>query len=265
MAQQATVTYGSGQPLAVLNRLLAVRARVLRESTRDAAVAIGIQICKSLRAATKVAKASVKTADYTITDTGYYQGWYSNGGRATRCARAENNNRSTRIPEITNIRALDSKIISQTRLPKIYKIVPTFHRLKSGCYYVSAYSKSAANKFAKAKIKSQKMRYRGLAKTAVGVMMAKLSSRGNFAAATGAKFAIANRLAGAVSMSQSGQFGLQLYDKFNYAKSALKISLRMAMAKAANSVAGYLRRKVADPLKIKTPFPDLSASGKLRN
>lgn len=106
--------------------------------------------------------------------------------------------------------------------------------------------------------------YAGLAKCALGILMAKTSTRNapsdpvNEMTGT-----LAKKMTNKTVTLNNGQFNLRLDDMLDYAKAALKggeSSITLSLQKAANKMAGLINHKCKDILGFKrldTPFPEI--------
>jgi len=106
--------------------------------------------------------------------------------------------------------------------------------------------------------------YAGLAKCALGILMAKTSTRNapndpvNEMAGT-----LARKMTNKTATLNNGAFNLRLDDMLDYAKAALKggeSSITLSLQKAANKMTGLINHKCKNLLgfeKIDTPFPEI--------
>lgn len=267
MASAATISCAtaSGKSLEELSRLVALRAERLGELTKDSVVATAIDVLVSLRADTRDARDGDKadppkritprrdlfvsfnnTLPYPILRTGGPHGPQLGGVHNFYCA-------DQNVPV--------SELI-------VFQIVPAHEGAPK--YFVAATSASSALKFEGERIRRRIRYYGGLAKTALGVAMAKLSTRNvddgaaSRARLTASKLSQVEIRGSYGGAGASGEFGLTYTDHLNYAVPALKSGesgVELALQKAANKIAGMITHaahKAGDfEHDIPSPFPDI--------
>lgn len=257
-----TCTTASGKTLQELSRLIELRTKRLGELTEDAVIATAIDVLVSLRSDTSDArktggkyppKSIIPRRDLFISfrdghipclRQGNPHGEQFHGG-------------SFYLPG----KGVDLKTCS------VFRIAPCHERIKP--YFVAAPSAADALKFEARMQKRGIERKGGLAKTALGVAMAKISTRNADDHSPKAARILASKLShitvtGSGVLGGKGTFGLEYRDELNYAIPALKSGksgVETAMQKAANKIAGMITHSahVNGDFEhdVKTPFPDI--------
>ena len=290
LAVDLSVDWG-GRPLSELQRLLEKRAKQLKETPRDACIATAITVLKSLRPLVRKAKTAPKAnVQYTIEDTGWVGGWRSKGdaGKMSRffkgtakgmklsaskymerCVRTARYNGQV-IPYVHPIWLTGSGAFDKGRTVHVYRVKP-FHRdvmkwgqnKHHGCWFIAAYDQKTAEKHANRLMAKYLKKYSGMARYAMTRAMMDLHASG-----TGSDRVseAAKKVAdGNVRVRSSGgdnEWTVQVDDALAYAAKAFTRSdaVDYAMAKAANSIAGMLRKRAGDILdpSLATPFPEIA-------
>lgn len=261
----------NGRPLAELERLLALRRKAFGEDAKDATVATAIDVVKSLRALTRKAPAKANANAYRIEAMPYVASWERSGRTFHRVARVGGTGAKAPIRPVN----LAGQHYVKGEHVRVWKITPAHgarmkweKNLNKGCWYVFAQSEGVAARFAKEHLSRVLRKEGGMAKTALGYAMARLSTR---SAPVEAKGPRAQRLAAqAISVSAGGSggaFTLTVRDALEYAKPALKggeSAIQLAMAKAANKIAGRLAKWQETHFfsgeRVSTPFPEIVQS-----
>jgi hypothetical protein len=271
VAPTISMTY-EGKPMSVLNDLIEKRQKYLGETVRDSVIATAILCVKSLRADTRNGKKQAKNSDVEVTDTGWVGGWMREGAKKWRCARYSAAPGAHRVRGVRPVNLAGQQYVKGEKV-KVYKVVPVHHRddwrwakntnAKDRCWYVLAKSEKVARDFGKRQVSRYMQRWRGLAKTALGFAMAKLSTRGVKSDPVSAKAMKAAELNAKVFKGGgNGQWSIVVTDSLNYAKKALKSGpggVDRAMKKAANQIAGRIWAVAGHKLDSRppTPFPEV--------
>ena len=264
IAPTVTMTY-EGKPMSVLHDLIEKRQKYLGETVRDSVIATAILTVKSLRADTKQGKKQAKNSDVEVTDTGLTAGWIEEGDKYSRYVRGHCN--------IRPVNLAGQRYFKGEKV-KVYKVAPVFHKsdwkweknrnAADKCWYVLAKSEKVARDFGKRQVTRYMKRWRGLAKTALGFAMAKLSTKGVKSDPVSAKAMKAAELNAKVFKGASGgSWSCVVTDSLNYAKKALRSGpggVDRAMKKAANQIAGRIWSVAGNKLDSRppTPFPEVA-------
>ena len=289
LAVDLSVDWG-GRPLSELQRLLERRQQLLKETPRDACIATAIDVLKSLRALTNKAKATPKPGvNYSIVDTGWVGGWTSPGSDARKISRffkgqakglkltaakymrrcvktASRNGR-----EMLNIRPIwltGAGAFERGRIVHVYRVTPNHASVMNwkqnrhkGCWYIAAYDQTTAEKHAARLMRKYLQKYSGMARYAINHAMRQVHGEPEINVSDiGRNIAKQN-----IMVKSSGThdgWEVRVEDTLAYAAYAFKRSdaVDYAMAKAANSITGYLNARVGRFLdeKIPTPFPEIA-------
>lgn len=227
-------TWGESKPLQELARLMEKRMVLMRENSYDAAVATLINALVSLRAMTRRATPAKKTKVVVEPVNQYVPSASKRGGKFQRCLRTRDG------VHITGIRRLRWE---NHGMPfhdlHVYRVMPEHATVKP--YLVVAPSASVAEDFEQKCARRRKDNYGELAKTALGIAMAKLSTKNvptkSFARVSASKIA-------AVVQTQSGdELTIEARDMLDYAVPALpngRSDVDIALMKAANKTQGIL-------------------------
>jgi hypothetical protein len=239
----------------VLESLINKRIAWLNEESKNATVACVITITKSLRADTRRAAWRNKSK---ITDTGHYAFFDGRERRWKACT--DWKMRSKALVNLPPFRFVDLRGVKPQNA-HVYKVDAENKRT----YYVAAASIKRAKEFEKAAAKKRILRYRGLARHTLSVVMSKLAQTTIPASADGegevkrkaselAKVKVTETKNGCTCSMTSG---------IDYGKRALKSgSVDLAVKKAANKIAGQLKRAATSQPFIAsappTPFPEVA-------
>ena len=257
---------GHGRPIEVMHDVIELRTRELGEPTAQACIAMTIGVLKSLRAGTKIAKTSGKIS-VTNTDEIYTPSWSKQGSKSKRVLRAGKNgavvNPSKVLwhvgPYVTGEELHSYEVIDHISDDKQVKYI-----------YVCKGGKGEAMKYARERHKRMVMKYRGLAKLALGMAMHAVSSRENPSqgkVTDEARSVGMKETAARVSDTgfNSGKVNVHVEDNLDYASDALKggeAYVETAVQRALNSAVGYLSKRLQNrgiSESIAAPFPEVKA------
>ena len=253
-------TWGESKPLQELERLTEKRMALMRENSHDAAVATLINTLVSLRATTRRAMPAKKTKVVVEAVNQYIPSASKRGGKFQRCLRTRDG------VHITGIRRLRWETHGMPfRDLRVFRITPEHATVKP--YLIVAPSAAVAEGFEQKCAKRRKDNYGELAKTALGIAMAKISTK-NVPTRSFARVS-ASRIA-AVVQTQSGDYlTIEARDMLDYAVPALpngRADVNTALMKAANKTQSILVQYLnkygsqffGDAANIgPTPFPEV--------
>ena len=260
-----------GRPLSELQRLMEKRARQLKETPRDACIATAITVLRSLRPLTKVYKGKkVLVTRNASRGIGYVREpnlhtSYTKGGK--RCIRIGNlrgnrvelpntvqlvapGERAWKTAHVFRVTLSDEAHAKWSKQPKEFFVVAsTEAALKS--YLQKRYVRIARKWMGTAqyamKLAQQQISTRHVADPARLGSKARKTAEGNLRVR---------------SFGGDSEWTVQIEDNLAYAAAAFKRSdaVEFAMAKAANSIAGMLRKRADDLLdpSLATPFPEIA-------
>ena len=238
----------------------------MHETARDSVAACAITILKAIRTVTKVAKLSSIKVQVNIDNT-LYPSYMTFSSKKILCIRYRGSNQRYMGNE---------KVVSAGRPEhistwQVYRFTDNLSNTLNK-YLIIAPSQVAAKAKAKSIIRSRQIRYAGLARRAVGVLMMKTATtkvndnvpmRVNMKARqlTETKEIIAKSNDG-----NGGKYSLTLHDNLKYAIDAIKggrATVDTQMKKAMNKMVSVINKKMPDgssffgKKKLPTPFPEL--------
>ena len=269
-----------------LSRVLAKRTEILRESTKDAVTATAITCLVSVRSATREAQ-KVRKVDVERVDV-FFGGFYREGkgqnGKLHRCLRAGTKWNSPRVLIGTMDAMSESEKIAPVRIPfeeVYYNCPPTTprenqlvfrvtaeHVQSYGIYHYLVVCENAqkARDFEVERGRKRIDAYGGLARTAFGVAMAKMSTRNSTEDMKRIKAWHLAKENAKVTMSESASdYEITFGDVLNYAVDAVRggrSGIDVACRKAANKIAGQINHTFhrfydTSTDAIATPFPEI--------
>ena len=263
IAPSISATYNGG-PLEVLSRLISKREAVLRETMKDAVTATAITVVKSLRALTKTAPEEPNPHMFRVYRLPGVAGWSGPKSRRRRTARLSSH--GPVMPDVKPVNLMyglkGEGYVFQITLAN--ENVPWSRTLNKGRYVVMAPDATVAMRYAADRVRRLLRKERGMGRDALGWAMAKLSTRSAPVEAKGGKSRQIAAKAAVVSANRVGDdFSLHVADNLNYAKLAReggKGAMETAMMRAANSIAGRLRKAAGTRLDmdLQTPFPEVT-------
>lgn len=270
-AIQIKTTFGNNQTLDKFREILALRMQYMNESARGSVSACAIDVLRSIRAVTKVAKPS-KIKVQVEEDTSIRASVSTKGKLRTFTIRYSG----------SNLKYAGNETVVN-RMPKgmkndsyrLFRFTDEFNK-KSKSYIIVAPNISSAKKIAKEIVTRRAMKYSGLAKRAIGVLMFKTNTKKvNDGRINPGVELVANdntRKVETVKKSDNGNsiYSLTLHDDLRYALDAIrggKSMVDIAMKKAMNKIVSIINRKIQkkgflDQKKIDVPFPELRKRSK---
>ena len=255
-----SVTAAGGRTLEQFNRLIQQRVSLLKETPAKAITACAIQVLKSLRAITRLAKVSQpRMKDGTKPEielcAGLYLSFKSMGrGRGAKkipCLRLTGSH--ARFPLDNASLAIPEKGL-KARLAQVYQ----WNRRNGKKVYIAASSSSVAQRYMKEIEKKRIAKYRGLAKSALGKLMRQVSLRGGslFDKASALAQRVAERNAHVRKNLNGGlnEVGIRMEDTLDYASDALKggeSQIDSCLQSAMNKIAATINYRMKDLLDYK--------------
>ena len=263
-AIQIKATFGNNQTLDKFREILALRMQYMNETARGSVAACAIDVLRSIRTITKVAKPSRVKVDVTE----------DNSIRASVSTKGKLRTFAIRYAG-SNLKYAGTETVVN-RMPKglkndayhLYRFTDNFNK-EPKSYIIVAPTVSNARKIAKEIVVRRAMRYSGLAKRAIGVLMFKTNTKKvNDGRLNPGVELVANdntKKVEKVRKSDNGKgiYELNLYDNLNYALNAIRggqSAVDIAMKKAMNKIVSIIRRKTKNLIGVKppeVPFPEL--------
>ena len=266
---QIHATVGSNMTLKKFSEILASRMEYLNESARGSVAACALQVLRSIRTKTKVAKMSGIKPELVAANE-YYPSYSTRSNKYRQpCIRMKGSN-----ARYMGDRKVVFAVRPQTGMEKSWHVwyVKDKYSKKKRSYLIAAPSKAIAKATAKKLISRHALRYAGLARRAVSVLMMKTFNKGiadNVPAYVTAKASQVTKKTEAVhqnAQTKDGTYVLTLTDALNYALDALKggrAEVDIQLKKAMNKIVSVINMKMKDtdkffgPTKLPTPFPEI--------
>lgn len=237
-----------GAGIKKLQDLISDRMRYLGETANQSVAAVAINALKGVRTVTKVAKkSSIKVQVEPMAQM--FPSFSSDGGRRRLCIRMKGSNRRHFGPE-TIVKSNDAPVSRQ----HVYKWVDVNRKTEKTYLIIAASSSEARNK-AKAMCRKRALRYAGLAKRAIGMLMFKTNTK---KVNDGPLDPIVSNKADEVTVKletaagrpdgAGGVYRLTLIDGLRYAMSAIKggrATVDVQMKKAANKIVHIINQRLA--------------------
>ena len=237
-----------------LLQTIELRKKELKETTKQAVSAIAVNTLKSLRADTKIANPNQNRI--IIEES------------SLKVALSKKNNAWIIVNNIGQIVKVQDKVIplvtpSKGIKPKLYHATNIISQEKELRYYVIALSQGEVKKTIKSIIKKVVDIHKGLAKTALGIAMAKIAAQSINDNVTNDTKILASNL-NEVTITEtgfdSGEVKIKIHDKLDYANKALKSGegyITTAQNNAINKTLGMISQKlkkdgrISDSLAVK--------------
>ena len=262
-----SMSFGNGLTMQKFGQVIQERMKWMRETARDSIAACAITALKAIRTITRVAKLSSIKVEVTP-DSTLYPSFTSKGSQKIPCVRFKGSKQRYSGRERLRIVGKPAKIeqcLVYRFTDKLSNSLPT--------YFIIAESPAAAKAEAKAIVRSRQIRYAGLAKRAIGVLMHKTSTnqnpKDNVPMRVNAKAVEVTKAKEIVAKStdgNGGKYALVMHDDLKYATDSIKggrSAVDIQMKKAMNKIISIVNRKIQDGAtffsskKIPTPFPAL--------
>ena len=264
---QIHASWASGKTLQAFAKVLQERMKWMNETARGSIAACAIQVLRSIRSVTRVAKLSSIKVEVQCDNT-LYPSVTSHSARKTVCIRTKGSNQRYYGKE--RLARCDGDVDFKTW--KVYRFLDKLSS-KQTTYLIIAPSQSAAKSKAKSIVRGRQIRYAGLAKRALSVLMMKtvtktVSDNVPPRVTAKAKELTSHREIIAKSGDGSGgKYALVLDDNLMYAKAAIKggsAHVDMQMKKAMNKIVSVINQKLKKggglfgTQKLETPFNEIA-------
>ena len=258
-----TSSFGNGGTIKTLSEILQKRMQFMRETSRDSIAATAIDVLKSLRASTKVAKKSSIKVDVER-EGNLYPSITSHGSNKKICLRIVGTKVRYEGPE-----SIVEAVKEPLKLQHVFRFTDE-HSPKKRTYLIIAPNLSVAKKKAQEMARRRGLRYAGLAKRALGVLMFRTNTK---RVNDGVMNPVVENKANDVTdksetvqkKGEGGIYTLILSDNLRYAIDAIKggrSNVETAFKKAANKIVSIINRKISSGKfigteKLDTPFPEV--------
>ncbi len=239
----------------------------MRETARDSVAACAITVLKAIRTVTKVAKLSSIKVDVKV-DMTLQPSWATFSGRKVLCVRYRGS-----IP--VRVKG-DEKLVSVGRPEHIstwfvYRFTDNLSStLKK--YLIIAPDIASAKAKAKSIVRARQIRFAGLARRAISVLMMKTATKkvnDNVPMRVSAKAREVTSTKEVIAKAKDGnggKYSLTMHDELKYAIDAIKggrMTVDTQLKKAMNKMVSVINKKMPDgssffgKKKLPTPFPEL--------
>ena len=259
-------SFANGSTLDQFGKIIAERMKWMNETARDSIAACAINALKSIRTVTKVAKLSSIKVDVKI-DSSLYPSYTTQSSRKKLCVRFKGSKQRYIGEEKIRVTGTPSEL----KTWHVFRFTDTLSP-KLTQYLIISPSLSSAKAKAKSIVRSRQIRYAGLAKRALGVLMFKTGTKNindNVPMRVTAKANATTQTKEIIAKAADntgGKYALVLYDNLKYAVDAIKggkAAVDIQLKKAMNKIVSVINRKIPDAdtffgnKKLATPFPDL--------
>lgn len=251
---QATV--GNGHTLEEFMKVLDQRVQYLQESSHDALTACALDILRSIRVETTIAKLSSTKTDNVKDAPNLQLSYRTDGSKKIPCLR---------IGKTRYVKKPTERIVfdSLDKCAKVFTWDYERGEKQKLTYIIVANSINQAKRKVKEIVKKRMMAYRGLAKRAISLLMMKTFSQSIADNVNTLTENVAQSMTSKIERVSNGMHVLSLKDDLDYALAALKHgqnSIDIAMMKASNKIVSKINMKCKNLLgfeKLETPFPEV--------
>ena len=267
MAASITVNASwHGKTLNDFCKVLQERMKYMNETARDSIAACALQVLRSIRTVTKVAKPSSIKVDVPVDNT-LYPSWTTESAKKRLCVRLKGSNARYFGKERLISTGNPVKINHWMVYRYIDKLSPKLTQ-----YLIIAPTKAAAKQRARQISIARQKRYAGLAKRALSVLMMRtfnknVSDNVPQRVTLKAKEVTAKReIIAKAADGNGGKYALVLDDNLRYAIDAIKggkAAIDTQMKKAMNKIVAAINNKLKKnggllgPQRLETPFPEV--------
>ena len=248
-------TIGNGHTLKEFMKVLNQRNKYLEETSHASITASALDILRSIRVETMVARLSSTKTDNVKPHPALRLAFSTLGTKKVPCLRNG---------KIRYVKQPSERIVFESleKGAKVY-VWEYIRGQKKTTYYIVANSANQAKRKVKDIVKKRMMRYRGLAKRAISVLMQKTFNQSIVDNVNSLTENVAQKTANKIERVTNGMHVLTLKDDLDYALAALKNgqnSVDIAIMKASNKIVSKINMKCKNLLgfeKLETPFPEV--------
>jgi hypothetical protein len=268
---QVNASWANGKTLQEFCKVLQERMKYMNETARDSIAACAINVLKGIRSVVKVAKPAKQKVEVTI-DNRLYFSVTTQGGKKIPCLRMKGSNQRYVGNEklVLAEHPVDAKMWQVFRFQD--KLSP-----KLTTYLIAAPNMASAKNKARKIVSSRIIRFAGLAKRAVSMLMMKTSTKNvndnvpQRVSQKAKEVTHKEEIVAKANDGNGGKYSLVLVDELNYALSAIKggrATVDTQMKKAMNKIVSIINQKLKKsggllgPHKLETPFPSVRSRKK---
>ena len=264
---QINASWANGKTLKEFGRVLQERMKYMNETARDSIAACAINVLKGIRSVVKVAKPDKQKVNVEVANQLYFS-VTTHGSKTIPCLRIKGSNQRYVGTEkfVVAGEPVDAKSWKVFRFQD--KLSP-----KLTTYLIAAPNMAIAKAKARKIVSSRVVRFAGLAKRAVSMLMMKTNTKNvndNVSARVNQKAKEVTEKREIIAKSndgKGGKYSLVLVDELNYALDAVKggkATVDIQMKKAMNKIVSIINQKLKKtgdsffgPKKLETPFPEV--------
>ena len=262
-----SASWANGKTLQDFCKILQERMKYMNESARDSVAACAINVLKGIRSVVKVAKPNKQKVEVKV-DNKLYFSVTTQGGKKIPCIRIKGSGQRYSGNErvVFAGEPVDAKTWQIFRFQdKLSKNLTT--------YLIAAPNMASAKDKARRIVSSRVIRFAGLAKRAISMLMMKTSTKNvndNVPQRVNKKAKEVTHKEEVIAKSNDGnggKYALVLVDELKYALDAIKggkATVDIQMKKAMNKIVSIINQKLKKsgdgffcPQKLETPFPEV--------
>lgn len=256
-----SVMVDNNKTLKQFGDLIKLRSQYLKETSKDSVTACAEDVLRSLRAITiKATKNSVKK-DVTVEPySSVYPSARSVGSKKILCLRNTGSK--------TEYKGKETVVFPNEKHPlKTLSVFKYKDTIKGRTYLIVATDLKAAKKRAIEIKQKQALRYSGLAKNAISLLMKKTFNRSPKDNVSKEIEDKSTEVTSVQKFESGDNYSIILKDELNYALDAIKggqSGIDLAFQKAMNKITATINHKCKDILffkKLDTPFPEIRKRG----
>lgn len=255
-----------GKTLDQFCKVLQQRMQYMNETARDSIAACALQVLRSIRTVTKVAKPSSIKVEVKADNT-LYPSWTSEASKKRLCVRFRGSNERYYGKERLVSAGSPSKINHWFVYRYMDKLSPKLTQ-----YLIIAPTTAAAKQRARQISVARQKRYAGLAKRAISILMMRTFTKNvsdtvpQRVTQKAKEVTTTREIIAKAKDGNGGKYALVLDDNLRYALDAIKggrAAVDIQMKKAMNKIVSVINQKLKKngglfgPQKLDTPFPEV--------
>lgn len=252
-----SVTVDGNKTLEQFQQLIRERSKYLKETSEQSVSACALDVLRSIRAlTTKATKASVKKEVVVEPYDSVYISAKTVGGKKMLCLR----NTGSKTEYVGKEKVIYPTVRQPLKNFKVFKFNDTY---SNRTYLIVSPSSALAKKTAISIKQKEALRYSGLARNAISMLMKKAFNKNSNDDVEGHITQVSNSLTSIQRRKSGDSFSITLNDNLDYALPAVKggqSGIDLAFQKAMNKITATINHKCKDLLmfkKLDTPFPEL--------
>ena len=262
-----SASWANGKTLQEFGKVLQERMKYMNETARDSVAACAINVLKGIRSIVKVAKPNKQKVNVVADNTLYFS-VTTQGGKKIPCIRVKGSNQRYAGSEKMVIagQPVDAKTW------KVFRFQDTLSK-KNTTYLIAAPDMASAKARAKKIVSSRVIRFAGLARRAISMLMMKTNTKNvndnvpQRVTQKAKEVTEKKEIIAKANDGKGGKYALVLVDDLNYALKAIKGgrgAVDIQMKKVMNKIVSIINQKLKKsgggffgPQKLETPFPEV--------